>query len=504
MLFLQKKNINNENPRLNSNEIDDMKENILSENLNLSISSELLFEIKFEVLYRILTSPKRKIDNHHQLFRFILQIFDEFLEHNSNILNNENRNLNSLPDNRIYNSKREKLLITVSTKEQIQMLTSILDYEQMNQKEIEEMIKHPLFCDSYQPAHTRNFIQQMLSHQKELEKTIESSKTQIEDFKQIIAEQCSTYKVHFHELEENNRKLQDLNKSLQDQLSIQLSKQFLDHQGKMNKIENTLLEKIEQKIPVHIERIYNKKYQTRIKQLQNKDLDLENQIKQQISCTTDFNTKITNIDQEQKKQDKFIQQLQTQLSKSNKNQIIKINSALQSLNYGTYFEISYSNKNKDKGIIYVLRSIYSGNLHKLGILSISGNPEYSNDPSCLATKYSGCYYSKDELDSFISFDFRDHQVSLERYIFHNDCDFYCKKLSLKSWILEGSNDNISWGMLHKCNNCTMYGMYNVFTSQNTGKFRYIRLRMTGPNPSGNHVLHLHKIDFFGKYFPEYS
>jgi hypothetical protein len=72
--------------------------------------------------------------------------------------------------------------------------------------------------------------------------------------------------------------------------------------------------------------------------------------------------------------------------------------------------------------------------------------------------------------------------------------------NLRSWILEGSNDCESWVEIdHHTNDSSLnsQGAIATFPISSSSDYRYIRLRQTGVNSSGDHRLMVNAIEFYG-------
>jgi hypothetical protein len=72
---------------------------------------------------------------------------------------------------------------------------------------------------------------------------------------------------------------------------------------------------------------------------------------------------------------------------------------------------------------------------------------------------------------------------------------------MRSWALEGSNDDIAWEGLDEHTNSNELGKTKeskVFPCQASSFFRYLRIRCTGRNSAGFHQMSLSGIEFFGE------
>lgn len=77
--------------------------------------------------------------------------------------------------------------------------------------------------------------------------------------------------------------------------------------------------------------------------------------------------------------------------------------------------------------------------------------------------------------------------------------------TLRSWVIEGSNDDQYWKILDsQVNNDSLngVGLFHLFAisnyKYNTESFKYLRIRQTGSNWCENDSLFITSIEFYGK------
>lgn len=104
-------------------------------------------------------------------------------------------------------------------------------------------------------------------------------------------------------------------------------------------------------------------------------------------------------------------------------------------------------------------------------------------------------------DQYICFEFRENEVSPTHYTIKNSNG----NDTLKSWILEGSLDNKSWEILDEQSNCTyLMKPTSIHTfaikNQTQKKYKYIKLRQTGPNWNNNDALEFNSFEIYGTFF----
>jgi hypothetical protein len=115
-------------------------------------------------------------------------------------------------------------------------------------------------------------------------------------------------------------------------------------------------------------------------------------------------------------------------------------------------------------------------------------------------KNQTCFYTNDEANSWICYDFKDMQIKVTHYSIRTrrDSDNY----HLRSWTLEGSKDGLKWVKIDDRRNDTSLncqGTISTFSvSENFQEVvRMIRLRQTGKNSDGNGQIVVNSIEFFG-------
>lgn len=111
------------------------------------------------------------------------------------------------------------------------------------------------------------------------------------------------------------------------------------------------------------------------------------------------------------------------------------------------------------------------------------------------------FCSDDLPNQFIMFDFKNHPVVPKSYSIRSS--HWGKDLShLKSWVLEGSNNEIKWIKLdEQKNNSYLNGSNHThnfsINNPNNQSYRYLKLVQTGLNWRNRNYLKLNCIEFFG-------
>ncbi|OHT02999.1 hypothetical protein TRFO_29699 [Tritrichomonas foetus] len=433
-----------------------IKEEILSTHLDARLSCNLFSQLDFDVLYRILSSPERIINNHSQLFRFVMNLF-----------------------NRKNEKKEENNTFAFA---------SVLDYERMKEEEILELLSHSLFNPDYQPSHSEILINKLIILNKTQNK---SSQAQINELYLKIAEQQASSVKMIQELQTMNDELIKSNQDLQQQLFRQIN----EHKQIITILESTILTNVNQKIEDNQEKL-KKSYSTKFE-------NIEKTIGDQNIQLTNVNSKINNSMIELSKEIKNYSQNQNNKINDNHDKIMKqfdeLQNKVKEVSSRVLLKLSYSPSFPLDGIITHLRS-FQGKvpyLHGVSIEGISSNVLDKNN-----AEYS---MSKNEPNSSFCIVFHEpHQISLSSYTIRTsnfDNPYY-----IRSWIVEGSNDQKTWKELDKHQNDLVLKTrlqivnFPVHESEPKGYFRFIRLRTTGLNSHNSNEIDICNIELFGKYF----
>lgn len=161
------------------------------------------------------------------------------------------------------------------------------------------------------------------------------------------------------------------------------------------------------------------------------------------------------------------------------------------------------NGNEFDGIFSYLMKISNGNIKDVVNLYCSTfekgyNPEFAFDFNDHKKRFA----SQNLPNSYITIDFKDHPVILTDYKLQT-YDYRQNDSHLRSWKIQGSNDNINWEDIDIANkNCDKLNGYlrcRLFSipKENVKKFKYIKLLQYEPNWGGNNWLTLSSIEFYG-------
>lgn len=148
-----------------------------------------------------------------------------------------------------------------------------------------------------------------------------------------------------------------------------------------------------------------------------------------------------------------------------------------------------------------LKGYFNENI-KVESSSINNSSESFVPSNCtLFESQSNVFASNDLPNSWISFNFGKYRIIPNCYTIRSS-QHKMNALHLKSWVIEGSNDNENWTILDtRQNDNFLNGNSNMATyninNESCKSFYCLRLRMTGPNHGNNNILYFHSIEFYG-------
>ncbi|OHT00965.1 F5/8 type C domain containing protein [Tritrichomonas foetus] len=173
--------------------------------------------------------------------------------------------------------------------------------------------------------------------------------------------------------------------------------------------------------------------------------------------------------------------------------------------YCNYIEVKFHSHQPFGGIIDYLAMKNGGNPIKAGIISVHGNSFTKNYErvyqNIVDRSWSGYWCSSNEQNSYLCFDFLSHKVHLTHYTIKT-YNGQRNWRHLKSWALEGSNDD-DWKEIHRVKKSGLLNgpsKISTFPVKNAGSYKSIRIRITGHNYFGDNHLFLSGIEFFGQYY----
>lgn len=162
-------------------------------------------------------------------------------------------------------------------------------------------------------------------------------------------------------------------------------------------------------------------------------------------------------------------------------------------------KFSYQKGNCFNGILNHLRNKSNGKIeNEVNITSLSAR---DNDVPLNVTIFeddSKYFYSKDEKNQWLCFDFKDRSVILSGYIIKSDNSSYHPK----NWIIEGSNNQSEWETIDEQKNFLGLEKRHVICefmipNPKSKSFRYIRLRQTGKTWGNHDFLVIGSMELYG-------
>ena len=156
-------------------------------------------------------------------------------------------------------------------------------------------------------------------------------------------------------------------------------------------------------------------------------------------------------------------------------------------------EFVYSEEKPLDGIIAHLTRECGGNVHKEGVVNVTGSSCLGGDEAENAVDLGSdsFFISNNSRNSWICYDFKGRRVTPTSYSIRSMC-WAAGSFHPKSWVLEVSNDGseLSWNVVDSRQNNNDLNDKNVtrnfsLGTPQSGAFRFVRLRLTGKNHGGS-------------------
>lgn len=446
-------------------------EELLKDQIDKCLSNKKFGKLPISTIYRILEKSKENLKSSDLLYDFIIESIEErcslfqFIQ------------FNSISD--------EKFI-------------EIFEYYQQNKNSINYF----------------HFLPVDLKYIKTLKDEKQSLEKKVKEIERKSQEQQELLKKKINDFDDKNKKLEKENNNLQTQINKILN----DHKEKVNLIKNDFEQQIRKitknndQLKIEIEKLEqkNKSFQAQINKIIDDHLQKENRInsefEQKINELTKNNdvlkAQIANLEKEKKDQKLQIDQLNSQIQK------------LKSENKKCIDEkeilVKKVEKEKEKGISlpYTGNNVFNGIINYLKInknvddyLRITSSSEYSDHLNKNVIRFdSRKYFASDDIqNSWICFEFINHFIILQNYTFR----FYSRGgCNPKSWIVEGSNDNIKWDFLSNQDSTFIRNESNLthtfkIENANNKKFKFIRLRQPNQNFYNDNHFCIDCIEFYG-------
>lgn len=153
----------------------------------------------------------------------------------------------------------------------------------------------------------------------------------------------------------------------------------------------------------------------------------------------------------------------------------------------------------------ILNYVKNTNTNLISIRVSSTNPRAKNNLPENIINYNddeSSFCTKDQPNQWICIDFKHHTVIPQYYsirTFNAQSNFS----HLRSWVIEGSNNNFNWTILDYKSNCSHlngpkhYHSYPIY-NPNNNSFRFLRILQTDLNWGKRNNLKLNCIEFYGE------
>lgn len=160
-------------------------------------------------------------------------------------------------------------------------------------------------------------------------------------------------------------------------------------------------------------------------------------------------------------------------------------------------EILYGNKDF-KGLINFLKN--ESNIDDEINISCSSIGGYNSKNLFVYENTDHYFFTENLPNSWISFEFKKYEIIPSNYTLRS---YKNGSYHPKTWVIEGSKDNVNWSIIDKQKNCSFIRGDNLvhtfpIKNENNQSFKYLRIRQTESNWNGNNHLKFDAIEFYGK------
>lgn len=236
-------------------ELDSLKEEKLSKNLDICLQNQNFIKLPLPVLARILNSPKRVLHDHHLLLEFIRKIINEYKINEKNNKNNKE--------------------IEEENRSNLQVLLSCIDLSEMSNDELDEFLNNDEMTSIFNHRHSKERMKTLCEENKKNEKKQNEMETRIKSLEEKFIE---NQKQFLEEIKNRNIKIEEMSRKISKQEKT-LS-EYHTKNAELQKVQQTQENKIKilEKQNQDIENLKNKlimqgeilsKYQKQNDKLQN-------------------------------------------------------------------------------------------------------------------------------------------------------------------------------------------------------------------------------------------
>jgi hypothetical protein len=153
------------------------------------------------------------------------------------------------------------------------------------------------------------------------------------------------------------------------------------------------------------------------------------------------------------------------------------------------------------GIIAHLTRLSNGNVHKLGIVTVTASSNGSEGGKIVDLEGNSYLGTADQPNSWIQYTFKTVRVRPTHYSIRSYFNGGVGFSNPKNWIIEGSTDGIEWVEIDHRENSTELNARNVTASfKIAGELEgwtMLRMRMIGRDHAGHNILRVSGIEYFG-------
>lgn len=191
-------------------EIDSLKEEKIAAHLDICLQNEHMVNFPIPLLNRILNSPKRKITDHHLLYQFIKNVIKK---HTIEATNNNNENNDNEDD--------------------FQVLLSSLDYCQMSNDDLDELLNDRHFSGIFNGQNSKNRMKSFIEESKLNQKRLNDLELQMKSFKTDILSEIQNFS---QKSQDSENKIGELESKIAQQAQI-ISQNRSENQNLRNLVE---------------------------------------------------------------------------------------------------------------------------------------------------------------------------------------------------------------------------------------------------------------------------
>ena len=232
-----------------NDETNEEKEKLIAKNLDFCLKYGNISNLPISMLLRILNSPEKILNDYHLLFKFIM----------SKISEAEAKNLDESDNGFIEN---------------IEILVTSLDYNEMSNDEIFELLEKKKFFDHFGPRHSNEKIRSILIENKQIEKRFKDLENDSEKVKQ-------KFELIEMKFEEQSKIVSQFQKDLSKFATLQNIEEIFNRQkefgDKLKSIEdkNKDFEMKQKEIEEK-----NKENEAKLKEIEKREIEIEGKIKE--------------------------------------------------------------------------------------------------------------------------------------------------------------------------------------------------------------------------------